>query len=571
MQHSLSSLFTSLPVQPALDRTAARLAKPDRAATPTPGQDQDRGQEFRLPPEPRERARGPERWRRSDEPRNASEARRPDDPRETAPRREDPPARSDPPRGAERARGGEPPRAPAERGEGEAPRRADAPGSTEEREPKETVPNGMDDAIAPVVDMTTLGADVAVGTGEQPSQGEAVDPELVVDADVQDAPLAESAALMPEAQEPTTPSRHSPEAPEAAGRDADPEAALPDVPPPQVDAGEQSAADEPVGDVAGATVETAPIERSDRQETEVAAEDAASAEPAPSATPTEQPQAASPPAQAADAAVATALAGAAPIPAQRETVPSRDLPRPAEEIQGIGVKPSSAQDLSALPLERVEIGEANPRLESGKSPHSEPVAPDAGSAIKHAMKAEQPLPSVLEPSSASSHASPAAALTVPTPPGQPAPHAPVRVVAEVPLAAVPVEIALKSLAGVNHFEIRLDPAELGRIEVRLELDEDGGVKAHLTVDRVETLALLQRDARSLERTFEQAGLKPTDGSVDLSLRDHSHGQGRQESGGDQRREATRNPDRPRKDGEVARMDPAPRRLWRGAAGIDVRI
>ncbi len=149
---------------------------------------------------------------------------------------------------------------------------------------------------------------------------------------------------------------------------------------------------------------------------------------------------------------------------------------------------------------------------------------------------------------------------------------PIRVTAEVPLGAVPVEIGLKSLAGVNHFEIRLDPAELGRIEVRLDIDEDGGVKAHLTVDRVETLALLQRDARSLERAFEQAGLKPTDGSVDLSLRDGSHGQGRHENGGEPRRESTsRTPEGSRDKADAVPAEARPARWWRGAAGVDVRI
>jgi flagellar hook-length control protein FliK len=91
----------------------------------------------------------------------------------------------------------------------------------------------------------------------------------------------------------------------------------------------------------------------------------------------------------------------------------------------------------------------------------------------------------------------------------------------VPLGAVPIEIGLKSLAGLNRFEIRLDPAELGRIDVQLEIGDGGEVKAHLTVDRVETLALLQRDARTLERAFEQAGLKPSEGGIDLTLRDQA--------------------------------------------------
>jgi flagellar hook-length control protein FliK len=147
------------------------------------------------------------------------------------------------------------------------------------------------------------------------------------------------------------------------------------------------------------------------------------------------------------------------------------------------------------------------------------------------------------------------------------------VVTEVPLGAVPIEIGLKSLAGINHFEIRLDPVELGRIDVRLEIDKEGGVKAHLSVDRVETLALLQRDSKTLESAFDQAGLKLSGGSVDLSLRDQSpQGQGRQDQAGHQRHDGPRHstPDMRHDDANPAPAEP-PRRIWRGVAGVDVRI
>jgi flagellar hook-length control protein FliK len=88
-----------------------------------------------------------------------------------------------------------------------------------------------------------------------------------------------------------------------------------------------------------------------------------------------------------------------------------------------------------------------------------------------------------------------------------------------PLNAVPLEIGLRALAGAKRFDIRLDPAELGRVDVRLDIDDSGQVTATLRVDRVETMHLLQRDARTLERAFEQAGLKPSDGGIDISLRD----------------------------------------------------
>jgi flagellar hook-length control protein FliK len=87
----------------------------------------------------------------------------------------------------------------------------------------------------------------------------------------------------------------------------------------------------------------------------------------------------------------------------------------------------------------------------------------------------------------------------------------------VPLAGLAVEIATQAHAGKNHFEIRLDPPELGRIDVKLDVDRDGNVSTRLVVDRSDTLDLLKRDASSLERALQQAGLK-TDQGLDFSLR-----------------------------------------------------
>lgn len=110
-----------------------------------------------------------------------------------------------------------------------------------------------------------------------------------------------------------------------------------------------------------------------------------------------------------------------------------------------------------------------------------------------------------------------------------------------PLHIVPIEIGARALAGNKRFDIRLDPAELGRVDVSLEISDKGDVSAKLTVDRVETLQLLQRDARTLERAFEQAGLKPTEGGVEMSLRDPADQsgsrQGRQDEEGSRTRRA----------------------------------
>ncbi|GJD60184.1 flagellar hook-length control protein FliK [Methylobacterium frigidaeris] len=91
---------------------------------------------------------------------------------------------------------------------------------------------------------------------------------------------------------------------------------------------------------------------------------------------------------------------------------------------------------------------------------------------------------------------------------------------QAPLSAVPITIGMRALAGSNRFEIRLDPYELGRIDVSLDIDrQHGAVKAHLVVERPETLALLQRDAGSLQQALVQAGLDPGDAGLSFSLRD----------------------------------------------------
>jgi chemotaxis protein MotD len=94
----------------------------------------------------------------------------------------------------------------------------------------------------------------------------------------------------------------------------------------------------------------------------------------------------------------------------------------------------------------------------------------------------------------------------------------------VPVSGIAVEIATQARAGNNRFEIRLDPAELGRIDVRLDVDRDGNVKSRLVIERPDTYDLLRRDASTLERALQQAGLKTSDGAMEFTLRDQGSAQ-----------------------------------------------
>jgi flagellar hook-length control protein FliK len=91
----------------------------------------------------------------------------------------------------------------------------------------------------------------------------------------------------------------------------------------------------------------------------------------------------------------------------------------------------------------------------------------------------------------------------------------------VPLNGLAVQIAVTAQSGKSRFEIRLDPADLGRIDVRLDVDRQGRVTSHLTVEKPETLAMLRQDAPQLQRALQDAGLKTGDGGLQFSLRDQS--------------------------------------------------
>jgi len=107
----------------------------------------------------------------------------------------------------------------------------------------------------------------------------------------------------------------------------------------------------------------------------------------------------------------------------------------------------------------------------------------------------------------------------------------------VPVAGLAIAIAARAHEGSNQFDIHLDPPELGRIDVRLDVDRDGQITSHVTVDRPDTLQLLQSQQPQLERALEQAGLKTAENGLQFTLRDQSfsgqnHGGGAQPAAAD---------------------------------------
>ena len=103
----------------------------------------------------------------------------------------------------------------------------------------------------------------------------------------------------------------------------------------------------------------------------------------------------------------------------------------------------------------------------------------------------------------------AAASAAPAPPAAPPPA---RQVAQVTIA-----LAL-SPGQAPRLVVALEPAALGRVEIRIERTTAGAPAAvRVLAERPETLILLQRDARELDRALQQAGVAVAEGGLQFGL------------------------------------------------------
>jgi len=189
--------------------------------------------------------------------------------------------------------------------------------------------------------------------------------------------------------------------------------------------------------------------------------------------------------------------GTAPAPNN-----ASDKPAPKPEIASVRAEPE--------PKHEPATHEA-PKAQTGQPPASAPNAPQQPTAVTAAP----------QPAHVATVSAPHLATNIPhtpeTVPEAPAPD----------VTALAAAIAKKSAQGSKTFEIRLDPPELGRVEVHLSVAHDGKAEATLYADRPETVALLQRDSQNLERALRDAGLDVSNSSLNFSLK----GEQRQGDGG----------------------------------------
>ena len=84
--------------------------------------------------------------------------------------------------------------------------------------------------------------------------------------------------------------------------------------------------------------------------------------------------------------------------------------------------------------------------------------------------------------------------------------------AKQPGEQVAMQIRHAAKAGADHIRIQLQPAELGKVDVQLNIQRDS-IQAVITVERMETLDLLERDSRQLQQALKDAGFHTSHDSL----------------------------------------------------------
>lgn len=101
----------------------------------------------------------------------------------------------------------------------------------------------------------------------------------------------------------------------------------------------------------------------------------------------------------------------------------------------------------------------------------------------------------------------------PVPPSQHSHNPP-----QPPEEQVALQIHKAVQQGVDRFSIRLQPAELGRVDVRLDINSEGRATIAIIASSAEALDVLQQGARKLELALQEAGLDASADSFDFSHR-----------------------------------------------------
>ena len=89
---------------------------------------------------------------------------------------------------------------------------------------------------------------------------------------------------------------------------------------------------------------------------------------------------------------------------------------------------------------------------------------------------------------------------------------------------VGLEVTRAVKAGNTEFTVKLNPVDLGKVTIKMAFDKDGAASLRVMAQNPETVSLLQREVRGLERAIEAGGMKSTQADVTIELDPQHDGQ-----------------------------------------------
>lgn len=236
------------------------------------------------------------------------------------------------------------------------------------------------------------------------------------------------------------------------------------------------------------------------------------------------------PADAAAAAISADGAATAPTPGQQpqdKTVQGAADPAALAALEALGANAATQGKTEIRPLKTLRAGRGDASSESGpdfKAPANaaSPTPPVNGAAKVQTALAVQPVvaSTPVTDSLPATDAAPQLAAAAPAEQraqrlnegAGPAGHRPT-----TPAALVAQHVIRRFDGRSTSIDVRLDPAELGRVQVTLDVSADNKVKAVVSAENPATLADLVRSSRELERALQDAGLNLDSGDLTFDL------------------------------------------------------
>jgi hypothetical protein len=214
---------------------------------------------------------------------------------------------------------------------------------------------------------------------------------------------------------------------------------------------------------------------------------------------------------------ATSKMPAAAVPLMPPVVAAQEPIEQSQPVPAATPPPKPAPAPAAVADQPPPVG--------GKQDTAKPTASFDAAAAPSAMPAAAAAPPVAAPIHAATE--PAAPLVVQQPAPEPqavrlaatdAPPAPSSHTGSPAAQIAPALVQVGHAAdGATRLTVRLDPPELGQVQVRIERPPEAPARVEITVEKPETLTLLLRDQPQLQRALDQAGVPAEGRSVTFHL------------------------------------------------------